>query len=77
MSRQQLDSAVQEFQSAQNDLAAAKASLATAEDALVQTVLRADADGAITARNIETGQVVAPSSTAFTLAHGRRVGCGV
>lgn len=69
LSRQQLDSAVQEFQSAQNDLAAAKASLATAEDALVQTVLRADADGAITARNIETGQVVAPSSTAFTLAH--------
>jgi RND family efflux transporter MFP subunit len=69
LSRQQLDSAVQEFQSAQNDLAAAKASLATAEDALVQTILRADADGAITARNIETGQVVQPSSTAFTLAH--------
>ncbi|MDH6267412.1 RND family efflux transporter MFP subunit [Rhizobium sp. SG_E_25_P2] len=68
LSRQQLDSAVQEFQSAENDLAAAKASLATAEEALGQTVLRADADGAITARNIETGQVVQPSSTAFTLA---------
>lgn len=69
LSRQQLDSAVQEFQSAQNDLAAAKASLATAEETLRQTVLRADADGTITSRNIETGQVVQPSSTAFELAH--------
>ncbi|WP_137155004.1 efflux RND transporter periplasmic adaptor subunit [Rhizobium sp. FKL33] len=69
LSRQQLDSAIQEYQSAQNDLSAALASLATAEDTLKQTVLRADADGAITARNIEAGQVVQPSTAAFTLAH--------
>lgn len=69
LSQQELDSAQQEYQSAQNDLDAARAKLETANEALVQTQLRADANGTITARNVETGQVVQPSTTVFTLAH--------
>lgn len=69
LSQQDLDSATQQFQSAQNDLEAAKARLATANDALKQTELRADADGTITMRGVEVGQVVQPSTSVFTLAH--------
>jgi RND family efflux transporter MFP subunit len=69
LSRQQLDSAIQEFRSAQNDLDSAKAGLATAEESLRQTRLLADADGIITERNIEVGQVVQPSTAVFHLAH--------
>lgn len=69
LSQQELDSAQQEYQSAQNDLDAARAKLETANEALVQTQLKADGDGTITARNIEVGQVVQPSTTVFTLAH--------
>lgn len=69
LSQQELDSAQQEYQSAQNDLEAARAKLETANEALVQTDLRADADGTITARDVEVGQVVQASTTVFTLAH--------
>lgn len=69
LSQQDLDSATEQFQSAQNDLDAAKARLETASDALKQTELRADADGTITVRGVEVGQVVQPSTSVFTLAH--------
>lgn len=69
LSQQEVDSAQQEFLSAQKDLDAAKARLETAQEALKQTELRADADGTITARNVEVGQVVQASATVFTLAH--------
>lgn len=69
MSQQDLDSALQQYQSARKDLDAARAELETAMEALQQTVLRADADGTITARDIEVGQVVQASTTVFTLAH--------
>ncbi|MBB4144253.1 efflux RND transporter periplasmic adaptor subunit [Rhizobium rhizoryzae] len=69
LSQQDLDSAIQQFQSAQNDLDAAKARLDVATDTLRQTELRADADGTITVRGIEVGQVVQPSTSVFTLAH--------
>ena len=68
LSQQELDSALQEYRSAENDLNALRAQLESANDALVQTELRADADGTITARNVEVGQVVQPSTTVFTLA---------
>lgn len=69
MSQQDLDSALQQFQSAEKDLDAARAKLDTAVEALQQTELRADADGTITARSVEVGQVVQASTTVFTLAH--------
>lgn len=69
MSQQDLDSALQQYQSAEKDLDAARAKLETAMEALQQTVLRADADGTITARDVETGEVVQASTTVFTLAH--------
>lgn len=69
MSQQDLDSALQQYQSAGKDLDAARAKLETAIEALQQTELRADADGTITDRDVETGQVVQASTTVFTLAH--------
>lgn len=69
MSQQDLDSAQQQYQSAEKDLDAARAKLETAVEALQQTELRADADGTITARSVEVGQVVQASTTVFTLAH--------
>ncbi len=47
----------------------AEAALATAEDALSYTELKSAADGIITARSIEEGQVVSAAQSAFTLAH--------
>lgn len=67
--QRELDAAEQQFRSAQGDLESLKARLASAREALAQTELRADADGVITARTVETGQVVQPSTAAFTLAH--------
>ena len=69
LSQQEVDSAQQEFLSAQKDLDASKAELETAQEALQQTELRADADGTITERSVEVGQVVQASTTVFTLAH--------
>jgi len=63
------DDAQKELLSAQASLEAAEAALATAEDALSYTELRAAADGIVTARGIETGQVVSAAQSAFTLAH--------
>jgi RND family efflux transporter MFP subunit len=66
---QVFDAAQKEWLSAQAALSAAEAALATAEDALSYTELKADADGIITARGIEVGQVVSAAQSAFTLAH--------
>ncbi len=63
------DDAQKELLSSQASFEAAEAALATAEDALSYTELRAVADGIVTARGIETGQVVSPAQSAFTLAH--------
>jgi RND family efflux transporter MFP subunit len=63
------DDAQKELLSSQASFEAAEAALATAEDALSYTELRAAADGIVTARGIETGQVVSPAQSAFTLAH--------
>jgi RND family efflux transporter MFP subunit len=62
------DQAEQDFRTAQNSLDGAKAQLGTAQDQFSYTSLRAPAAGVITARNIEAGQVVQATSTAFTIA---------
>ncbi|AUH08229.1 Multidrug resistance protein MdtE precursor [Dickeya solani] len=54
---------------AQNSVASAQADLATAMDNLSNTMLKADADGVITALNIEIGQVVSATQSVLTLAH--------
>jgi RND family efflux transporter MFP subunit len=54
---------------ARGALDAARATLAIAKDALAQTELTADADGIVTQRNIEIGQVVSAAQMAFTVAH--------
>ena len=69
IAKQIFDGAQEELLSAQASLDAAEATLATAEDALSYTELKADADGIITARTIEVGQVVSAAQSAFTLAH--------
>jgi RND family efflux transporter MFP subunit len=62
------DSAKQAFDAARSSLSGAKAALQTAEDALSFTDLRADADGIVTARGAEVGQVVAVAQSVFTVA---------
>ncbi|HDX8863257.1 TPA: efflux RND transporter periplasmic adaptor subunit [Klebsiella michiganensis] len=68
ISRAEWDNAREELTSAESELTAARASLDTALDSLSFTELRADADGVITSRDIEVGQVVSSAQTAFTLA---------
>lgn len=63
------DQSQEELVTAQGDVETAKANLETAEDTLSYTELTADADGIITARSIEVGQVVSAAQTAMTLAH--------
>jgi RND family efflux transporter MFP subunit len=63
------DQAREELSTAQGAVQTAEASLATALDVLSYTDLKADADGIITARSIEVGQVVSAAQAAFTLAH--------
>jgi RND family efflux transporter MFP subunit len=66
--REAYDQAATALQTSRGSLDNATAQLGTAEDALGYTELRVDADGIITARNIEDGQVVQAAQTAFTLA---------
>ncbi|MGX5805393.1 efflux RND transporter periplasmic adaptor subunit [Bradyrhizobium sp. Arg314] len=63
------DQAQNELLTAQASLQSAEAALATAVDTLSYAELKADADGVITSRNIEVGQVVSAAQAAFTLAH--------
>jgi RND family efflux transporter MFP subunit len=67
--RASYDAAEEALLTAQGTLDAARAQLDTAKDALSFTELRADADGIITARNAEVGQVAQAAQSIFTLAH--------
>jgi RND family efflux transporter MFP subunit len=66
--RSQYDQAQQAMQVAQSSLEAAQSQLQNAEDALGYTDLVAPAAGVITARNVETGQVVQAAQTIYTIA---------
>lgn len=67
------DQAEEELRTAEGTLDAARAVLASAKDALSFTKLKADADGIITTRDAEVGQVPQAAQTVFTLAHdGKR-----
>jgi RND family efflux transporter MFP subunit len=67
--RATFDQAQETLRTAEGSLEAAKAQRDTAKDALTFTELRADANGTITARNIEVGQVAQAAQSVFTLAH--------
>ena len=67
--RADYDAAEEALRTATGTLDSAKAQLATASDALSFTDLRADADGVITARTAEVGQVAQAAQSMFTLAH--------
>lgn len=69
ISQATFDQADKELRSARASLEAAEAALATAKDALSYTELKADANGIITAREIEVGRVISAAQPAFTLAH--------
>lgn len=62
------DGAREALMTAQGSLEVAQASLATALDDLSHTELKADADGVITSRSVEVGQVVSAAQAALTLA---------
>lgn len=67
--RAALDQAQETLLTAQGSVQSAQAQLDSARDALTYTELRADADGVITARNVEVGQVAQAAQLVFTLAH--------
>ncbi|WP_248306831.1 efflux RND transporter periplasmic adaptor subunit [Bosea sp. AAP35] len=62
------DQAQEAYRTAQASLADAQAQLGTARDRLSDTVLRAGVAGVITARNVETGQVVQAAQAVFSIA---------
>ncbi|MDF0493708.1 efflux RND transporter periplasmic adaptor subunit [Bradyrhizobium yuanmingense] len=62
------DQAQEGLRTAEGVLEAARAQLGTSRDALGYTVLRAEADGVVTARNLEVGQVVPAAQPVFSLA---------
>lgn len=62
------EQAQQALNAAQGGLAASKARLGSATEALGYTTLRANSSGVITARNVEVGQVVQSSQSSYTLA---------
>lgn len=66
--RRDHDQAEAALRSAQAQLDQARAQLTSAEDQLSYTVLRADADGIVTARSAEAGQVVAQAQSIYTVA---------
>lgn len=63
-----LDEAREALLRANATVASAQAQLDTARDTLAQTELKADANGIITARNAEVGQVAQAAQVVFTLA---------
>ncbi|WP_246088399.1 efflux RND transporter periplasmic adaptor subunit [Phreatobacter stygius] len=67
--RREHDQAEAALRTAQGSLDAARAQLATAQEALSYTALKAGAAGIITARNAEVGQVAQAAQAMFTLAH--------
>jgi membrane fusion protein, multidrug efflux system len=66
--RREYDQAEQAFRVAQGSLDSARAQLGATRDQRSQTTLTAPASGVITARSMETGQVVQPAQAMFTLA---------
>ncbi|UIY29095.1 efflux RND transporter periplasmic adaptor subunit [Neorhizobium galegae] len=64
-----LDNAREALLTTQATVQSAQAQLDTARDTLGQTDLKADANGIITARNAEVGQVAQAAQLIFTLAH--------
>jgi RND family efflux transporter MFP subunit len=66
--RRDHDQAEAALRSAQAQLDQARAQLTSAEDQLSYTVLRADADGIVTARSAEAGQVIAQAQSIYTVA---------
>lgn len=62
------DQAQEGLHTAEGALEAATAQLGTSKDALGYTALRAEADGVVTARSLETGQVVQAAQPVFSLA---------
>lgn len=62
------DNALQALRAAEAMLDSARSNLATAQDQLTYTALRADAPGIVTARNAEAGQVVEAAQAVFTVA---------
>ncbi|PWL17157.1 efflux RND transporter periplasmic adaptor subunit [Falsochrobactrum shanghaiense] len=66
--RSQYDQAEQVFRTAQSMLVNAQSQLGNARDELSYTELHAPVSGVVTARNIETGQVVQAAQTAFSIA---------
>ncbi|MFB9949094.1 efflux RND transporter periplasmic adaptor subunit [Rhizobium puerariae] len=67
--RAALDQAQEALLTAQGATKSAQAQLETAQDALSYTELRADADGIVTARSAEVGQVAQAAQVIFSLAH--------
>lgn len=67
--RSALDEAREALLRARATVDSARALVDTASDSLAQTELKADADGVITARNAEVGQVAQAAQLVFTLAH--------
>lgn len=66
--RQSYEQAEEAFRTAQGSLEAARAQLGLARDQLSHTALRAGVAGIVTARSIESGQVVQAAQTAFSIA---------
>ena len=66
--RPNYDKAKQALDSAMAGLDRARAELGTAEDTFVNTELRAEADGVVTARYAEVGQVVGVAHKVYTVA---------
>jgi RND family efflux transporter MFP subunit len=62
------DQAQEGLRTAEGSLESAKAQLGRSIEAMGDTELRASAAGVITARNLESGQVMQPAQSAFTLA---------
>ena len=72
-SKANYDQAEAALRTAEGSTEAARAVFASAQDTLGFTYLKADADGIITARHAEVGQVQQAAQTVFTLAHdGKR-----
>lgn len=67
--RANLEEAQEVLLRGQATVRSAQAQVDTARDTLAQTELQADADGIITARAAEVGQVVQAAQPVFTLAH--------
>ncbi|MDR6430396.1 RND family efflux transporter MFP subunit [Brucella pseudogrignonensis] len=66
--RSQFDQTQQVLRTAQSTVSNAESQLSNARDELSYTELRAPVSGVVTARNVESGQVVQAAQTAFSIA---------